>query len=555
MQQHRGNSRQDAAPPLPARARPIAVGISMKLNRRTFVGGVVAAPFLGRTGFAQRASGSVLRVIPHADLKNVDPIWTTAYISRNHGYMIYDTLFAMDINLRPQPQMVDKWEESADKKTWTFVLRDGLSFHDGKPVTADDCAASLIRWGKRDGMGQQLFTIIESVKGRDAKTLEIKLTKPYGLLLDSIGKISSNVPFMMPKAIAETDPFKQIESSVGSGPFIFRKEEWVPGAKVVYVKNPNYVPRKEAVSGAAGGKIAKVDRVEWLYIPDPTTCMNALMSGEVDYYEQVPGDLAPMLAKAPGVKIEVLDPIGSQGMMRFNHLVAPTNNLMVRRAIEQAISQKEILAAAVGNPQYYKECESFFPCGTPLESKDGLDLIRPSSKDKAKETLKKSGYNGEKVVIMQPTDIPISSAFALVAGKTLRDIGMNVDVQAMDWSSVTSRRAKKEPIEQGGWNMFPTWWIGGDLLNPLTSVALIADPSKAWPGWPSDEKLQALRQDFANAGTLDEQKKTAAAVQARAIEIGTHVNLGTFFVPVGYRDNVRGMIPSPVQFFWNMEKA
>ena len=295
----------------------------MHLSRRSFVGGALAAPFLAGPGFGQ-ARGSALRVIPHADLKNIDPIWTTAYISRNHGYMVYDTLFAMDKDLKPQPQMVDKWETSADGKTWTFVLRDGLSFHDGKPVTAEDCAASLIRWGKRDAMGQLMFTAVESVSGRDAKTLEIKLTRPYGLLIDSIAKISSNVPFIMPKAIAETDPFKQIESAVGSGPFIFRKEQWVPGSKVVYEKFKDYVPRKEAASGAAGAKIAKVDRVEWLYIPDPTTCMNALSSGEVDYYEQVPPDLAPILAKAPGVKIETLDPIGSQGMMRFNHLVAPT---------------------------------------------------------------------------------------------------------------------------------------------------------------------------------------------------------------------------------------
>jgi peptide/nickel transport system substrate-binding protein len=323
----------------------------------------------------------------------------------------------------------------------------------------------------------------------------------------------------------------------------------------VYVKNPNYVPRKDATSGAAGAKIAKTDRVEWLYIPDPTTCMNALMSGEVDYYEQVPGDLAPILSKAPGVKIEVLDPIGSQGMMRFNSMVAPTNNMLVRRAISRALNQKELLAAAVGNPEYYKECESVFPCGTPMESKAGLDLIRPSNKDEAKKLLQEAGYKGEKVVIMQPTDIPISSAFALVTGKTLRDLGMNVDVQAMDWSSVTSRRAKKDPVEQGGWNMFPTWWIGGDLLNPLTSVALIANPEKAWPGWPSDPKMEELRQTFANAGNLEEQKKAAAEVQKRALEIGTHVNLGTFFVPVGYRDNVKGMIPSPVQFFWNMEKV
>ncbi|MBN8955926.1 MAG: ABC transporter substrate-binding protein [Rhizobiales bacterium] len=526
----------------------------MKLNRRAFVGGAIAAPFLARSGFAQ-GSASVLRVIPHADLKNIDPIWTTAYISRNHGYMVYDTLFAMDANLKPQPQMVDKWEESSDKKTWTFVLRDGLSFHDGKPVTADDCAASLIRWSKRDPMGQQLFSIVESCKGRDAKTLEIKISRPYGLMLDSIGKISSNVPFIMPKALAETDAFKQVESAVGSGPFIFKKEEWVPGSKVVYVKNKDYVPRKEPASAAAGGKIAKVDRVEWLYIPDSTTCMNALMSGEIDYYEQVPGDLAPVLAKAPGVKIEVLDPIGAQGMMRFNSMVAPTDNEMVRRAIVRATNQRDMLAAAVGNPDYYKFCESLFPCGTPMESKAGLDLIRPPSKDEAKKMLKEAGYKGDKLVILQPTDIPISSAFAQVAAKTLRDIGMNVDLQAMDWSSVTSRRAKKDPVDKGGWNMFPTWWIGGDLLNPLTNAAMIANPDKAWPGWPNDKKMEELRQAFANAATLDEQKAAAAAVQQRSIETAQYINLGTYFVPVGYRDNVKGMIPSPVQFFWNMEKT
>jgi peptide/nickel transport system substrate-binding protein len=526
----------------------------MYLSRRAFVGGAVAAPFLAKPGFGQ-AKGSVLRVIPHADLKNIDPIWTTAYISRNHGYMVYDTLFAMDENLSPKPQMVETWEESSDKKTWTFVLRDGLKFHDGKPVTAEDCAASLVRWGKRDGMGQALFNIVESVRGRDAKTLEIKLARPYGLLLDSIGKISSNVPFMMPKAIAETDPFKQIENSVGSGPFIFRREEWVPGSKVVYVKNPDYVPRKDPVSGAAGGKVAKVDRVEWLYIPDPTTCMNALLSGEVDYYEQVPGDLAPIIAKSPNVKIEVLDPIGSQGMMRFNHLVAPTNNAMVRRALMRALNQKESLAAAVGNPEYYKECTSVFPCGTPLATTAGTDLIYPANLDAARKLLKESGYNGERTVILQPTDIPISSAFALVVAKAARDIGMNVDLQAMDWSSITSRRAKKEPVDQGGWNMFPTWWIGGDLLNPLSNVPLIADPAKAWPGWPTDPKMEELRATFAAAGSLDGQKTTAADVQKRAIEIGTSINMGTFFVPVGYRTNVKGMIKSPVQFFWNMEKA
>ena len=317
----------------------------------------------------------------------------------------------------------------------------------------------------------------------------------------------------MPKAVAETDPFKQIESAVGSGPFIFRKEQWVPGSKVVYEKFKDYVPRKEAASGAAGAKIAKVDRVEWLYIPDPTTCMNALISGEVDYYEQVPADLAPILAKAPGVKIETLDPIGSQGMMRFNHLVAPTDNPLVRRAIMRAVSQKDVLAAAIGNPEYYKECASIYPCGSPFETNAGTELVAPPSIAEAKKLLAEAGYKGEKTVILQPSDIPTSSAFALVIAKACRDIGMNVDLQALDWSSVTSRRAKKEPVEQGGWNMFPTWWIGGDLLNPLSNASLVADPNKAWPGWPTDPKLEELRAAFAAASGLEAQKKAAADVQ------------------------------------------
>ena len=283
--------------------------------------------------------------------------------------------------------------------------------------------------------------------------------------------------------------------------------------------------------------------------------MNALMSGEVDYYEQVPADLAPILAKAPGVKIETLDPIGSQGMMRFNHLVAPTNNPLVRRAIMRAVSQKDVLAAAIGNPEYYKECASIYPCGSPFETNAGTELVSPPSIAEAKKLLAEAGYKGEKTVILQPSDIPNSNAFALVVAKACRDIGMNVDLQALDWSSVTSRRAKKEPVEQGGWNMFPTWWIGGDLLNPLSNASLVADPNKAWPGWPTDPKLEELRAAFAAASGLEAQKKAAADVQQRAIEIGTAANLGIFFVPVGYRDNIKGMIPSPVQFFWNMEKV
>lgn len=514
----------------------------------------LAVPFGISAVPAPAAAEKVLRVIPHADLKNIDPIWTTAYITRNHGYMVYDTLFALDSNLKPQPQMVDNWTVSDDQLTWTFVLRDGLSWHDGNPVTAADCVASLKRWGARDGMGQALMDVIETLTAPDDKTIVMKLGEPYGLVLDSIGKISSNVPFMMPKRLAETDPFKQVPEIVGSGPFIFKKEEWVPGSKVVYVKNPNYVPRSEPPSGASGGKVVKVDRVEWNYIPDQTTAMNALINGEVDYYEQPPPDLAPILSQSPGVVVEVNDPLGNQGMLRLNHLHPPFDNKKIRQAVLKSIDQEVYMQAAVGHPDYYSICYSYYACGSPLETTFGNKLITDPSLAEAKKMLADGGYDGTKVVLMQPTDIPILSAFSLVTAQRLRDIGMEVEVQAMDWSTLTSRRAMKEPTDKGGWNIFHTWWIGGDITNPVLATGMSGGGvDRAWFGWPDDPEIERMRSAFARETDSEKQKALADKIQAQVIDTVTHGNVGTFFVPVAYRDNVKGLIKSPVQFFWNID--
>ena len=500
---------------------------------------------------------SVLRVVPHADLKNIDPIWTTAYITRNHGYMVYDTLFAMDENLQPQPQMVDTWEVSDDQLTYTFTLRDGLLFHDDTPVTSEDVIASLQRWGARDGMGQKLMDVIAGMNAVDDKTFEIVLEEPYGLVLESIGKISSNVPFIMPKRLAETDPFEQVEEVVGSGPFKFVKDEWVPGSKVVYEKFENYVPRDEPVSGAAGGKVAKVDRVEWLYIPDPQTAMNALINDEVDYYETPPPDLVPILQQSEGVVVETLDPLGNQGMLRMNHLHPPFDKKEIRQAMLWLIDQNLYMQAGVGNPDYYTECFSLYACGSPLQTDVGMEPLRAGKDvEKAKALLEEAGYDGTPVIIMQPTDIPITNAASLVTAQLLREAGVNVQLEAMDWSTLTSRRAMREPPGEGGWHIFHTWWIGGDIANPITHTGLgTGGVERAWFGWPDDPTIEELRDAYAKSTDPARQKELAVEIQARAMDIVTHGNFGTWFNPVAYRADVKGMIKSPVQFFWNMEKV
>src|SRR5215813_818159 len=318
------------------------------------------------TSLGAALAQTTLRVVMHSDLKIVDPIWTTAYISRNHGYMIYDTLFAMDAQAEIRPQMVDKYEVSPDQRTYTLTLRDGLLWHDGTPVTAEDCIASIKRWGAKDSMGQKMMSFVQDFAVVNPQTFRILLKEPTGLVLQALGKPSSNVPFMMPKRVAETSPTEQIKDFTGSGPFVFKADEWKPGDKAVYVKFAQYKARSEAPSGLAGGKAARVERVEWRAIADQQTAINALLSGEIDVIEQPLHDLLPVLKQDANVKLVDINPLGNQYTFRFNTLHKPFDNDKVRQAVFYALNQEDFLKAVIGNPKYYKVCQSYYPCGTPF---------------------------------------------------------------------------------------------------------------------------------------------------------------------------------------------
>ena len=497
----------------------------------------------------------ILKIIPHADLKNLDPIWTTAYITRNHGYMIYDTLIGLDSDLKPQPQMLDKWDVSNDGLTYTFTLRDGLQWHDGKPVRSADCIASINRWGKRDGMGQKLADFTESWTEVNDKVFKLKLKEPYGLVIDSLGKISSNVPFMMPERLAKTDAFEPVPENIGSGPFIFDKNAWVPGSKIVYRKNKNYVPRSEPASYAAGGKRVHFDTVEWIYIPDPATSMNALMAGEVDFWETPAVDLVPSMEGNSDITIKVIDPLGTQGWLRPNHLNPPFNNPKARQALLHLASQETYLRAIVGDEKFWSTCGTFFMCKTPLATDVGSEPLMNQDLEKAKQLLKEGGYNGETLVLMDPTDIPVLHGASLVTAQLLRDIGVNVEVQAMDWSTLTSRRAEKKSVADGGWNIFHTYTTGADASSPIANIGISGGcEEKAWFGWPCDKTIEQLRDDFSREADPAKQKHIAEKLQAVAYSVVPYVNYGQWFQPVAYRSNLKGVLISPVPFFWNIKK-
>ena len=509
--------------------------------------------FAASLALGATATARTLRVSLHSDLKIVDPIWTTALITVNHGYMIYDTLFALDEKLAIQPQMVDRYETSADKLSWTFTLRDGLEWHDGAPVTAEDCVASIKRWGARDAMGQKLMSYVAELAAPDVKTIRMTLKEAYGLVMQALAKPGASVPFMMPKRIAETDPQKQITEYVGSGPFIFKADEWRAGEKAVYLKNTKYKPRAEPPSGLAGGKVAKVDRVEWIWIADAQTQVNALINGEVDLLEAPPHDLLPLLAEDKNIELFVFNPAGRQNAIRFNVLHKPFDNPKIRLAVAYALNQKDLLDAVIGNARWYIECKSLFPCGSPLQSTRGWDDKFTSDFTKARALLQEAGYDGTPVALMQSTDIVSLSNLAPVAKSLMEKAGFKVDVQAMDWQTLVTRRTKKDPPNAGGWSAFLTSWASVDILDPVAASFLNASCDKATFGWPCDAEMEKLRDAFSKETDPARQKALAEAVQLRVLEYPTHLPLGQYVQPQAFRKNVAGLLAAPSLALWNIE--
>src|SRR3982075_4359106 len=503
------------------------------------------------------AAGKTITAVMHSDLRIIDPGFTTAYITRDHGYMVYDTLVATDSNFKIQPQMAE-WKVSDDKLTYTFTLRDGLKWHDGAPVTAEDCVASLKRWGRADGMGQKLMEFTASIEATDDKTITLKLKEPYGLVLESIGKPSSLVPFMMPKRMAETPAGQQIKEQIGSGPFKFVQAEFQPGVKAVYEKNKDYVPRKEPASWTSGGKVVKVDRVEWITMADAQTAVNARQSGDIDLLENPSFDLLPMLKADKELRVEILNKLGFQTLGRMNFLYPPFDNVKVRRAALLAMNQKDVLDALVGNPEYYKICGAVFVCGTPLASDVGAEsLIKGNGMAAAKKLLAEAGYDGTPVVIMAPGDVVTLKAQPIVAAQLLREGGFKVDLQATDWQTVGPRRASQKPPKEGGWNMFFTNWVGADVVNPVANLSIGGRGTKGgWFGWAEDAKIEQLKDVYARSSSPEEQKKIAADIQKEAYEQVIYIPLGQYLIPSAWRKSLTGVLDGPATpIFWNIDKS
>src|SRR5271166_745698 len=517
---------------------------------------ITAAASLAAPGLVRAESDRVLRFIPQADLTALDPVWTSVYVTRNHGYLVFDTLYGEDSAYHVQPQMVEGASTEQDGRIWRLVLREGLLFHDNTPVLARDCVASIRRWAKRDAFGQTLMLATDELWAPDDRTIQFRLKSPFPLLPDALGKIGINMLPIMPERLANIDPFKQVTEMVGSGPFRFLADERVSGARVAYARFDKYRPREQGTPDwTSGPKLVHFDRVVWNVIPDGATAAGAMLNNEADWWEQPLFDLLPLLKRSPDLATSVVEVTGNIGLLRMNQLFPPFDNPGVRRALLGALNQADFMTAVVGDDtSAWRGDVGYFAPGTPMASDAGLSaLTGPRDVARARQDLVNAGYQGERIVIMTPSDYPRINALASVAADMMQRCGMNVDLQATDWGSVIQRRASKAPPDKGGWSVFTTTFNGLDMSNPASNPALRGNGANAWFGWPTAPALEALRDQWLAATDPAEQKRIAARIQAQAFVDVPFLPLGQFFQPTTQRKTLEGGLTG-MPLFWNIRR-
>jgi peptide/nickel transport system substrate-binding protein len=512
--------------------------------------GIAAAGRLAAPALAQPAGARALRLVPHTNLASIDPVWTTAWIARNHGYLVYDQLYGMDERFGIHPQMVEGHTLEEDGRLWTFTLREGLRFHDGEPVRARDCTASVARWARRDPMGQRLTALTAEMRALDDRRFEIRMTRPFPMLLQAFAKVTTPCLFVLPERVAQTDPFTQVTDATGSGPCRFLRDQFVSGSRVAYERFAGYRPRESGPAPAsmtAGAKVVHFDRVEWHILPDPATASAALTAGEVDVWENPSADLLPMLRRNRSIAVELLDFMGQFPYLRPNHLHPPFNNPGVRRAVLAAVNPVDVARSVMGNdPELLRgRPVGVFSPLSPLASDAGMEAFTQSV-ERGRELLRAAGYAGERTTLLSATDLPWLANPAMVVADVMRRMGMNVDYVATDWGTVVQRRNSREPPGRGGWSAFTSVLSGFDVLDPAALALLRGNGENAWIGWPTSPELERLREAWFDAPSLDAQRDIGRRIQEVALtDAVPYIPLGQFFQPAAYRRTLTGLLKGP----------
>ncbi len=353
----------------------------------------------------------------------------------------------------------------------------------------------------------------------------------------------------MPERLAATPASSRLNEMVGSGPFRYLPAERVPGARNVYARFDGYVPREGRPSFTAGPRTVHFDRVEWITTPDPATQVAALRAGEVDWVEQPLMDLVPSLKASRALRVEVVETRGLIGFLRFNQLFPPFDNPAIRRAVLRAVNQREFMEAVVGDNAPFDSRCGLFTTGTPLANDAGMEALSGAhATDGLRRELEAAGYKGERIIYLEPTDVPRINAIAEVGASMLRKLGMNVDVIATDWGTTVQRSVSRKPPDQGGWHMFAAFSGGWDMSSPGCHQLMRGNGDNAYNGWPTMPKLEALRDEWLQAEDKPAQLALARRMQEQALQDVPYLPVGSYYQPVAYKADLTGVAKGLVQF-------
>jgi peptide/nickel transport system substrate-binding protein len=527
------------------------------MKRRDFLADsaamTLAAPSVWASG-----DPKLLKFVPQADIALLDPHFSSALVTRNHAHMVYDQLYGVDDAARPRPQMAAGHVVEDDGKTWKITLREGLRFHDGQKVLARDAVASSKRWAKRDVYAISVFSQVDDLSAVSDNVLQFRLKRPFRLLLDLLGKPTPYSSAIMPERLALMSPGQQVTEIIGSGPYKFVMRERVPGSLAVYERNAAYVPRTDGPPvGTAGPKIANFERVEWHTIPDPGTASAALQSGEVDWWEQPTSDLLPLLRKHPDVTVDIIDTLGYQAVLRFNHLLPPFDNAGIRRALLGAFSQTDMMEAVAGDDHsMWKAGVGYFSPASAFANDAGMEALNgPRDLTKVKQEIAAAGYNGEKFVFLVPTALPAINVMSEVSGDIFHKLGMNMDYQALDWATVAQRLLSQEPLDKGGWSLNANYAPGFSAMSPAAHSFLRGTGRQALFGWPSMPKVEELRSAWIDSTDPEEQKRLCREIQLQAFHDVPYFPLGAFCFASAYRKDLAGFLKDGVARFTNVRRV
>jgi len=512
---------------------------------------LLGAGLLGGGEARAQAGGGTLRVSLNTELQVLDPIVTTINSARVFAYLVFDTLVSIDSQGRFHPQMLEGWEVSPDRLTWRFALRDGLEFHDGTPVTAEDCVASIRRWARREAFGAAMMDAAREISVTGPKTFELRLSRPFAFVIEALGRSGHQIPVIMPARLASMDAAVAVPEVMGSGPFLFLRNEWRPGERASFVRNPRYRPRAEAPDGLSGGKVVRMERVELISVTDQSTRAAALQAGELDWLEILPPDfVAPMRRNR---NVVVGRPAGVDqflALLNVNHAAPPFNDLRARQALQAAVLQPEVMAA-MGLPEdlVVPQCGSIYMCGWDGASEAGLEPIRASGTERARALLRESGYRGEPVAFLHAQTSALLNPIGLVVADQMRRAGFNVDLQSSDYATVAQKR-----LSRTGWAVAPIVNNGIDLVNPIANPLVAFNCSDNSPGWYCDPAMTELLSRYATEDDPAGQRRLADGIQAAMHRNVSYVLAGQFAGPPAWRANLTGVVPFSFPVFWGISR-